>query len=318
MIKWLAALMAGIAVLSFSAACGGGDGDTIDLGDGNSVSVGGDLPDDFPDDFPIYDGADFQGSVQAEQDGISGSASTWTTGDDYDDVVAFYESAFDGSDAWTSSTSGNASGSAYWSVEQDDGLVAYVAVTGGEETTITAIISDDPNQASSDGSSSDDDSSSDDGDSSSDDASDDASDDGSSDDGSSDDGSDDSASDPSSGSSDVDLPEEVDIPDDYPTDLIQLPDGARVTLAQSYSSNGQTTYMVGFITEKDANEAGDEIDAHLTGQGYTQSVKTTDGSGFYAAYAENADGTGTIIAVSANEGTYEGYAEGIVQVTTGL
>ena len=318
MFKWFAALMAGIAVLSFSAACGGGDSDTIDLGDGNSVSVGGDLPDDFPDDFPVYDGADFQGAVQSEVEGISGTAATWSTGDDFDDVVAYYDGAFDGG-AWTSTSNGSAGGTKYWLVDQADGdQVGYVAVSDGDEVAIVATIGDDPNQASSGDDSSDDDSS-DDGDSSSDDgSSDDGGDDGSDDGSSSEDGSDDSASDPSSGSSDVDLPEEVDIPDDYPTDLIQLPDGARVTLAQSYSSNGQTTYMVGFITEKDANEAGDEIDAHLTGQGYTQSIKTTDGSGFYAAYAENADGTGTIIAVSANEGTYEGYAEGIVQVTTGL
>jgi hypothetical protein len=91
-----------------------------------------------------------------------------------------------------------------------------------------------------------------------------------------------------------------------------------VTLAQTYSSNGQTTYMVGFITEKSASDAGDEIDAHLTGQGYAQTVKTVGADGFYAAYTQNPDGSGNIIAVSASEGSYEGYAEGIVQVTTGL
>jgi hypothetical protein len=306
--KWTSALTAGIALLSLLAACGGGGGEeTIDLGDGNSVSVGGDLPDDFPDDFPVYDGADFQGAVQAEAEGVEGTAVTWTTGDDYDDVVSFYEAAFDGG-SWTSSSNGSAAGTKYWLVDQADGdQVGYVAVTEGDGVSIIATIGDDPNEASADGSS-------DDGNDSADEASSDP------DEGSSDtvDDSSDGSSDGSDSSSDVDLPDEIEIPDEYPSDLVHVPDGARVTLAQTYSANGQTTYMVGFMTEKSAADAGDELDANLTGQGYAQTIKTTDANGYYAAYSENADGSGTIIAVSVSQGSYDGYQDGIVQVTTGL
>lgn len=286
----------GIALVA-STGCGGGGGEkTIDLGDGGEVTLGTDLPGDFPDDFPIYDGADLEGASQATQDGITGIVATWTTGDDLDDVTAFYTSEFENG-PWTSSTTGSAGGSTWWSAEHADGKVAYVSVSEADGVTIMAVVGDDPDQASSN----DDDTSSDDSsgdDSSSDDSS-------SEDDGSSD-----------SGGGGADLPDEVDLPDDFPTDLVSFPDSLRITTGTSYSANGQATFMVGFYTKDSPQEVADYYESELTGKGFAQSVQTSDSSGVYSAYAENEDGTGTIIVVSANDtGSVEGYYEGVVQVT---
>ncbi len=316
MLKWIAMMAASTAMLAAAACGGGGDEKTIDLGDGNEITVGEDLPDDFPDSFPIYDGADLQGATTGEQDGITGIVATWTTGDSFDDVVAFYNDAFE-SGEWTVTLTGSAGGSTYWAVGNTDGSKAgYVAIADGDDVLISATVGDNPDDASGsgddgssdDGSSSDGDSSSDDGDSSSDDGSDGSSDDGSS---SSDDGSGDS-----SGS--ADLPDEVELPDDFPSDLVSLPDG-RITSAQSYSSNGQDTYMVGFITQESPDDVADAFASEMTGKGYTETLRTSDGTGVYAAYTESDDGTGNVIVLSLVESSsYDGYYEGVLQVTTGV
>jgi hypothetical protein len=292
----LAAMTIAFAVLLLTAgACGGGDDKTIDVGNGDEVTVSDDLPDEFPDDFPVYDGADLQGAVRGEQDGVEGIVATWTTGDDLDDVTNFYEDAFENG-AWASVTNGAAGGSTYWAVEENDGdKVGYVAVSGGDEVTIIATVGDDPNAQADPGDTGDGatDPSTDGGDSSGDEASD------------SGDGTDVSA----------DLPDEVDLPEGFPSDLVPLPDSARVTTAQSYSADGTDTFLVGFHTKDTAQEVGDYYKRELEGKGFTQSLQTSDANGVYAAYAENADGTGTIVVISVNAGSIEGYREGVVQVT---
>jgi hypothetical protein len=307
---WKTALGAAMcAGLLIAVACGGGgDEKTIDLGDGDEVTLGTDLPDDFPDDFPVYDGADLQGAVQGEQDGIQGIVATWTSGDDFSDISAYYEDAFQ-EGPWISDTKGSAGGSTYWSVTDGGDQVGYIIVSQGDEVTIVATVGDDPNVQSGSG---DDDGSSDDGGS-------DGSDDGSSDDGSSDDGSSDGGSDDDGGSSDdvsLDLPDEVEPPDGYPSDRVPLPDDIRVTAANSFSANGQDTYIVGFYTKDSAKDIGDFYKGELEGQGFTQSFQTSDANGTYATYSENSDGTGLIVAISVNESATEGYREGVVQVTT--
>ena len=324
MYKWFALLAASIVMFG-TAACGGGGGDdqTIDLGDGNEVSVSDDLPNDFPDSFPIYEGADLQGTTRGEQDGITGIVATWTTGDSFDDVVAFYNDAFE-SGEWSVTLTGSAGGSTYWAVGNTDGSKAgYVAISDGDDTLISATVGDNPDGASGstdDGSGSGEDSS---GDGSSDDGS--SSGDGSSDGDSSSDGTDsDNVSDPSDddtgeSAGSADLPDEVALPDEFPTDLVSIPEGARITSGQSYSSNGQDTFMVGFMTEESVDDVADAFASEMSGKGYTETLRTSDGTGVYAAYTENDDGTGTVIVLSLVESSsYDGYFEGVLQVTTGV
>jgi hypothetical protein len=295
MLKWIALMAASTAMIA-AVACGGGDDKTIDLGGGNKVTVGDDLPDDFPDSFPIYDGADLQGTTRGEQDGISGIVATWTTGDSFDEIVAFYNDAFE-SGEWSVTLTGSAGGSTYWSVANADGSkVGYVAISKGDDTLISATVGDNPDSArrSGDGSGenvSRDVNPSSDGDSSSDDVS----------------------GDPGR----ANLPDEVNLPDDFPTDLVSIPDGARITSGQSVTSNGQTSFIVGFVTEDSVDDVGDAFDREMIEKGYTQTLKTSDGAGVYAAYTENDDGTGAVIVLSVNESTsYDGYQEGVIQVTT--
>jgi hypothetical protein len=298
--NWLVrALALGIVALTF-AACGGDD-KTIDLGDGDEVTVSEDLPDEFPDDFPIYDGADFQNSIRGEQDGIEGIVATWTTGDDIDDVKAFYDDEFAGG-PWTSTSSGEAGGSAFWTAEHSDtGKVAYIAISPGDDVTIIATVGDDPDQASS---GDDGDDSGDGGDGSSDDADD-----------SGGDGSDDGSGDGSTGSGDATLPDEVDLPAGFPDDEVPLLDDAHVTSANTITSNGITMYTVSFYTKDSAQDVASHYKDDLEGKGYTQSIQTSDGSGIYAAYAENDDGTGWTVIVTASDADVEGYRQVVLQVS---
>lgn len=294
-----AATIIGITLV-IAAGCGGGGSEKkVDLGGGDEVTAGTDLPDDFPDDFPIYDGADLQGAVQGEQDGIEGIVATWTTSDGLDDVTDFYKDEFDGG-SWVTTTTGSAGGSTYWAVEQSDGdKVGYVAVSGGDEVTIIATVGDDPNARSdTDASDSGSDEASSEGDEVSDDETSSDSDDG--------------------GAESANLPDEVDLPDGFPSDLVSFPDGTRVTTGQSYSASGQETFIVGFHTKASVEDVGDFYKSQLEAEGFTQSLQTSDANGVYAAYAEHADGTGTIIVISVNESSsVEGYREGVVQVTEG-
>ena len=278
-----------------AAACGGGGTKTVDVGNGNKVTVGKELPADFPGDFPVYAGADLQGSVQGEQGGITGLAVTWTSGDGVDDVTAFYKDAFSNG-PWSSDATGSAAGATYWIVKQKDGNKAgYVSVAGGDKTTIIATVGDDASASGDTGG----DATASSGSSSSDSTS----------------SSDSSSSSSNSSSAAAELPPAVALPDGYPSDLVPIPDGARVGNAQSLSANGATTYIVDFHTKDTAKEIGDYYKQQLEGKGFTQSIQTSDANGVYAAYAENPDGTGTIVAISANDGTIEGYREAVVQIT---
>jgi hypothetical protein len=291
---WLAAAAILTTLAIAGVACGGGDEKTIDLGDGDEITIGGDLPDDFPDDFPIYDDADLQGAVQGEEEGIEGIVATWTTGDDLDDVTAFYEDAFDDG-PWKTTAEGTASGTSYWAVENSEtGKVGYVSVSGGgDEVAIIATVGDNPDAASSGGDDSDDSASDDDG----------------SDDEASSDGSD------GGGGGDTSLPEEIDLPSDFPSDDVPLPDDAHVNTANTVTSNGITIFTVGFYSKESVDDLASFYKNELEGQGFTQSIQTSDQNGIYAAYAENSDGSGRTVIVTAYDGDVDGYRQVVLQVS---
>jgi hypothetical protein len=296
-------LLMGVVAMVLMAAltgCGGGDDKkTIDVGDGNKVTLDDDLPDSFPDSFPVYDGAHLEGAVQGNQDGIEGTVATWTTGDSFDDVTAFYKDAFDGGD-WKLTTEGTVSGTAYWAVENSDASKAgYVSVSDGDNVSIMAVVGDNPENASSNGSS--DDGSDSGSDSSSDDGSD-----------GSDDGSD-NGEDGSDGS--VSLPDAVDLPNGFPSDQVPMPDDGRVSYANTITSNGVTSFMVNAYSKKSIEDLGNFYKDELEGNGFTQSVQTSDGQGVYAAYSENPDGTGTVVVLTITEADIQGYQQVYVQVT---
>jgi hypothetical protein len=295
MFKWTAIATVFAVALSATVACGGGDEKTIDVGNGDEVTISGDLPGDFPDDFPVYDGADLQGATEGEQEGIRGIVATWTTGDDFEDVRSFYENAFEGG-AWNSAGSGNAGGTAWWSLQQGDGeQVGYVAVTDGDEVSIIATVGDDPNAlaAGPDGdSSSTDDESSADGDS----------------------GAGDSGSGSGSGSSATELPDEVDLPDDFPSDRVPLPDDARLVAVNSVSSNGELGFALTVYASDSVEDLAQSYQGKLEGKGYSQTYESSDASGVYAAYSENSDGSGAVVTIQISEGDIQGYSLALLSV----
>jgi hypothetical protein len=280
---YIAALLV-LLVAGFAVACGGDD-KTIATEDGE-VTFSDDLPDEFPDDFPVYDGADLQGSYRGESEGVEGIVATWTTGDSIDDVAAFYEEELDG-DNWKIESQGSQGsfGSFYFALNSDDSKMAYVLISrSDDETTILVTVGDnDGSVPGGDGSSGDDDS----GDGSSGDDSGDA---GSSDDGSGDDG--------SSGS--ADLPEEQDLPDDFPADRVPLPSGARVTSSSSLSSGGTDTHFVEFYSQQSADELADYFKSELADKGWTESLSSESNGEMFLSFSEGEAGTSGVTIIIAD------------------
>jgi len=288
------ALVPVLALMVLFAACGGGGDKTIKTGDGGEVKISDDLPDDFPDSFPIYGGADFKGSVTGENEGVSGTVATWETGDDLSDVSDFYKDKL-GSGDWKLQASGSTGGGAwYGATSSDEKKAAYVYLSEANgKTTILATVGDNDN-AFGDGSSS-----GDDGSSSSDE-----------DTPTSDNGSSDEEPPP------AELPEEQDLPDDFPTDRVPLPDDIRVTSSSSLTSGGTTTHFVEFYSKKSADDLGDFFKTELEGKGWTQALTSNSDGDIYASYTDPSDttsATGVTIIISKSD--VEGYQVVNVSVT---
>jgi hypothetical protein len=285
-------------------ACGGDDDKTIDIGDGE-VSVSEDLPDDFPDDFPVYDDAEVLGSISGEQEGEEGTVVSWETDDSSEDVSAFYEQEFEDG-PWTATSEGNFGGLGNFTVENGD-TVAYVLISEvDDKTTIVVtygsredlgIDGDDGSSDGEDGSSDGDDGSSDGDDGSSD-----------GDDGSSGEGDGESDGDGDSGGS-ADLPDEVNINDEYPEDEIPLPDAARVTSSSSFASGGNQSLFVELYVETSVEDAADYYATTLEDAGYTQGFRTeTDGEVFMSyTKGEEAVISGNGVLVSIAPSQVDGY-----------
>lgn len=278
------AALAGAVALG-AVGCAGGSKKTVDLGNGNKVSVGNKLPSTFPDDFPIYKGADLQGAVEGEQGGIKGTVATWTTGDALEKVRAYYNDAFSG-DPWKQQATGAAGGASYWSTQNSKtGKVGYVSITGGDKVSIIAAVGDNPDQANAGAS----------GTPAVDVTQTDASD--------------------ASASPNTELPSEVSLPKDYPSSRVPLPPGSRVTLANQVSANGTQSYTIAFYTKDSGEQIATFYKDRLEANGFTQSLQTTAADGVYAAYAENPDGSGGIVTLAVSPGDVPGYQQVALQVT---
>ncbi|MEX0749293.1 MAG: hypothetical protein WD359_00655 [Dehalococcoidia bacterium] len=275
-----------ISAAAFFAACGGDGDETIDTGDGE-ITISDDLPDDFPDDFPIYDGADLQGSYRGEREGIEGLVATWTTGDSAEDVSAFYEEELNG-DNWTIQSQGDqgALGSFFVALNNDESKAAYVYIgSNDDDTTIVVTVGDNEGSLTGGG----DGTPADGGDDSGDDSG---------------DSGDDGSSDGASGS--ADLPDEQDLPDDFPSDRVPLPSGARVTSNSSISSGGTNTFFVEFYSEQSADELSDYFKDELPNNGWTESLSSQSGGEVFLSFApeggETTSGVTIIIADAPTDG----------------
>lgn len=286
MIKLMYALLAFVATAAIAVGCGGDDDKKINIpGTDGDVTVSDDLPDDFPKSIPIYDDADFQGSISGETEGIEGSVATWTTGDSAEDVSAWYEDKLKDIDGWKVTSSGEFGGGGFWALENDDGTkAAYINVAGGDDTSILITVGDNP-----DGSSGDSDETPDDGSGSDEPTPDDGDDGGSSGGG--------------------DLPPEANLSDDFPEDRVPLPDGARVTSSSSFEGGGTKTFLVEVYSKDSIDDIASFYESEMPGNGWTNSFKSeSDGVVSHVYSTEDESGSSTNGAtITISESNVDGY-----------
>jgi len=254
------------------AACGGGDDKTVNVPGGGEVTTSDDLPDDWPDDFPIYDGADYKGGFQSSSQGVSGFAATWETGDDIDDVRAFFTQAFADS-PWKQQSTTSAGGSTLLFVTREDDDTQGGVVTISEQdgkVQILAIVGDQGGSSDSD--------SSDKGEAT-----------------------------PESGGdgTSASLPEEVDLPDDFPGDRFPIKDGARVTAVSTISSGGQRVISIELYAQGSASDLADYYKDAMPDNGWTESiVSSADGATFLTYGSANESEVATLTIDESPTGGY--------------
>jgi hypothetical protein len=276
-----------LALGVIAVGCGGGSKKTVDLGNGNKVSVGGGVPSDFPSDFPKYSGANVQGSYTGTEGDVKGTVVTWTTGDSVDKVTEFFNSAFkDG--PWKSTANGTISGNSYWAADSADGTKrAYVMVSESSgETSIIAAVGPKDSGSSSSG-----DSTSTSGSSSSDTPSSDSS-------------SSDSSGEPTQASEP--LPDEVKLSDSFPKDRVPFPDGARVTADSSFSSGGMTTNSIELYVKDSPENVANYFKNEMPKHGWENAFSST-ANGEWVLTFSTGDNEGLTISVS--ESSTSGYAQ---------
>ena len=282
-----------LLVGAIAVACGGGGTKTVKIGD-TKVDVSGKIPSDFPSDFPVYKGASVQGSVSGSQGGIQGTVVTWTTDDSVDKVAEFYTKEFkDG--PWKSSTTGSANGGSYWMADSPDGKrVGYVMVSGDNgKTSIIATVGDKDQSGSGDSEATSSSSSS-----------------SNKTPPPSDQSSDGSSADATSSSSEP-LPDEVKLSDDFPTDRVPLPSGARVTNDVSFSGGGTKTNSVEVYVKQKAADLADYFKTEAPKHDWTNAFSSTSNGEYFLTFS---GGDNEALTISIQESDTPGYAKATIAV----
>jgi len=286
-------LLAALPVLVFASvtvACGGGDKKTVDIPGGGKVTVSDDLPGDFPDDFPKYDGAKVLGSVSGSSEGQEGTLVTFETGDDIEDVQAFYEKEFEDG-PWKSTSTGSFGGSGTFVAEKgDEAASVFIAESDGKVTILVTYGSKADLGL---------DDSSDSGDDSEDPTPDDS----------------DSSGDDSGDSGSAELPEEVNLDDEYPKDRIPLPDDARVTSSSSFSSSGTRTIFVELYVKQSVDDLEEFYKDKLEAAGYTDSFSSTSDGEVFLSWTDPDSTTGAAAVVNIAPSDVEGYSTVSLSIT---
>jgi hypothetical protein len=286
-------LMVGLlSLLAVASACGGGGGKEVTLpGNGGNVKVttGGELPSDFPNDFPIFEGANLTGTVTGEQEGQSGYFATWETDASMQDVTDFYKQALD-KDPWKSSgvfTSGQGTVITFARADNEN-FGGGVTISGDGKTQIVAFLGEGAGQAPTSEATTEEQPTPE------------------------------GEATPSEQqpSGQAELPNEVALPNDYPSDVAPIPSGALVTQASSYTTEGKTSFAVNYLTKEDPQSIADFYDSKVPGNGWSQSSRMSSNGEIYLTY-ENQDQGGELIFSIAPSSDYEGYTEVTVVLTTG-
>jgi hypothetical protein len=287
-------LMVGLlGLLAAASACGGGGEKEITLpGDGGNVQVitGGNLPDEFPSDFPIFKDADLTGSIRGEQEGQSGFFVTWETDASPDDVTNFYKEALD-KDPWktagvfttsdgamiTFTRADNENFGGGVTVASSDGKTQFVVFMGEGAGVAPSDQVDEEGQPTPEK---------------------------------------EATPEEAAPSAQAELPDEVALPDDYPSDVAPIPDGARVVDASSFTTDGQTTVAVNYLTEEDPESIGDFYGAEVPGDGWSETSRLSSDGEVFLTYENPDEGSQLLLTIYPSD-TYEGYTEVTIVLTTG-
>jgi hypothetical protein len=281
-----------LSLLAATSACGGGDEKEITLPGGNGevkVSTSGDLPDEFPDDFPIFKDAKLIGAYTAEQEGQSGLVATWETDASTQEVTDFYKEELD-KDPWqTAGTFASAEGSVI-SFTRTDGkdLGGGVTVAGNGKTQVAVFLGEGAGLAPTSEATTEEQPTPEEK----------------------------ATPEEEQPAAQAELPDEVDLADDYPSDVAPIPDGARVTDASSFTSDGQSTFAVTYLTKDDPDSVADFYSSEVPGDGWSETGTFSSGGDVSATYANEAE-SGNLVLTAAKSDTYEGYTEVNIILTVG-
>jgi hypothetical protein len=281
-----------LGLLAVASACGGDEKEITISGDGGDVEItaGGDLPDEFPDDFPIYEDSNLTGSVKGEYEGQAGFSVSWETDASPEDVTDFYKEAL-GKDPWKTSsviTTGDGAMITFTRADNEDFGGLVTVSSSDDKTMFVVFVGEGTGIAPSD--------------------------------------EEEEAAEPTpeeeatpeeeEAPAQAELPDEVDLPDDYPSDVAPIPDGARVTDASSFTTGGQTTVAVSYLTEDDPESVADFYGAEVPGNGWSETSRLSSDGEVFLTYENQGEAAQLILSIFPSE-DYEGYTEVAIVLTAG-
>jgi hypothetical protein len=282
-----------LSVLAVASACGGGGGKEITLpgGGGNvKVTTGGELPSDFPADFPIFKDANLTGTVKGEQEGQSGYFATWDTDASVQDVTDFYKDALDKEPWKTSGVFTSSEGTVITFARTDNESFGGGVTVGSsdDKTQFVVFMGEGVGAAPTEEA------------------------------GVAEEPTAEQAATPEGEqpAAQAELPEEVALPNDYPSDVAPIPDGARVTQASSYTTEGNTSFAVDYLTKDDPESVADFYDSKVPGNGWSQTSRISSNGEIYVGYENQAEGSQLALSIAPSS-DYDGYTEVTIVLTTG-
>jgi len=286
-------LMVGLlSLLAVASACGGDEKEITIPGDGGDVKIttGGELPSDFPDDFPIFKNANLTGTVTGEQEGQSGYFATWETDASTQEVTDFYKEALD-KDPWKTSgviTTGEGAMITFTRADNEDFGGLVTVSSSDDKTMFVVFVGEGAGVAPTDQVG--------------------------------------EEAQPTpekkvtpeeeAPPAQAELPDEVALPDGYPSDVAPIPDGARVIDASSFTTGGQTTVAVNYLTKEDPESIADFYGAEVPGGGWSETSRLSSNGEVFLTYENQDEGSQLVLSISKSD-TYEGYTEVAIILTTG-
>jgi hypothetical protein len=281
-----------LGLLAVASACGGDEKEVTISGDGGNVKVttGGELPSDFPEDFPIFKDANLTGTIKGEQEGQTGYFATWETDASTQEVTDFYKEALD-KDPWKTAgvfTTGEGAVISFTRSDNEDFGGGVTVASSDGKTQFVVFLGEGAGIAPSD--------------------------------------EEEQAAEPTAeeeatpteeeAPAQAELPDEVELPDDYPSDVAPIPDGARVFDASSFTSGGQTSMAISYLTEDDPESVADFYSGEIPGNGWSETSRLSADGEVFLTYENQDEAAQLMLNIFPSE-DYEGYTEVTIVLTAG-